>query len=139
LRAPAPLGRPAQPSRLGAGLVRASLVLCALVLIFASPTHWGHYLRARTAHDALLDRTLASLPPQIEVGTHDELFAHLGFDRNASIGLARDPQYALFDSTYAGSYWVERALPDVRRGMTEGRYRLVFDRDGIQLYERLRR
>jgi uncharacterized membrane protein len=122
--------------RAAAIVVRASLVLCALNLLFASPTHWGHYLRARTAHDALLDRELAALPPQIEVGTHDELFAHLGFDPHASLSLARDPRYALYDTRAATSYWVERDRPRLEAESARGAARLLWERDGLRLYER---
>jgi uncharacterized membrane protein len=121
---------------LARGLVRTCVILCALNLVFASPTHWGHYLRARSAHDAALDRALASLPPDLEVGTHDETFAHLGFDPNASLGLRRAPRFALVDSTYTGSYWVQQMRPELQRGVASGRYRLVWNRDGIELYER---
>ncbi len=124
--------------KLASRLTTASLVLCAVNLIFASPTHWGHYLRARTAHDAAIDRVLATLPPGIDVGTHDDLFAHLGFDPNASIGLARNPRYVLIDPSFASSYWVGQLVPVLRDGVANGRYRLVWTREGVELYERSR-
>jgi uncharacterized membrane protein len=120
--------------RAAANVVRASAALCTLVLIFASPTHWAHYVGLRTAHHRALDRTLASLPPRIVVGTHDELFAHLGMDPYASLGLRYSPDYALFDWTMRTSYWVERtraSLADSR-----GSYALVREADGIALYAR---
>jgi len=119
---------------LAARLVQISLALCVLNLLFASPTHWGHYLGPRTAHDATLDRFLSDLPPDLQVGTHDEIYAHIGFDPHASIGLSSAPAFALFDGTMATSYWVERtrdALSD-----PSGRYALVRDDDGIGLYRR---
>jgi uncharacterized membrane protein len=127
----------AKRPRLAAGLARATLILCALNLVFASPTHWGHYLSVPNAHDAALDRALAALPPRIEVGTHDEIYAHLGFDPNVSLGFARHPRFVLIDTTFAHSYWVEQMLPVVSRGVSSGAYRLVSDNDGISLYERL--
>jgi hypothetical protein len=105
-----------------------------LVLAFASPTHWGHYLRLRTPHDALLDRALHWLPPDAAVGTHDELFAHLGFDPHASLGLTGAPAYALFDRTYASSFWVERARPLLLADVAAGTYRIVRAQDGIELF-----
>ncbi len=126
----------ARRPRLARRVLIASIVLCAANLAFASPTHWAHYLRARTAHDAALDRALARLSPDLDVGTHDELFAHLGFDPRASLGLRRNPQFALFDRTYSTSYWVERDLPELVLGVRAGRYRLVSSDDGIELYER---
>jgi uncharacterized membrane protein len=120
--------------RAAANVVRASAVLCALVLVFASPTHWARYVGLRTAHHRVLDRTLASLPPRIDVGTHDELFAHLGLNPNASLGLRYSPDYALFDWTMRTSYWVERtraALRDPRGG-----YVLLRAEDDVSLYAR---
>jgi hypothetical protein len=122
--------------RLAAQLVRLSVCLCALNLIFASPTHWGHYLGKRTAHDATLDAFLASLPPGMEVGTHDEIYAHLGLDPNASLGLKRDPHYVLIDTTFAHSYWVEQMSPALAKAVAGGTYRRVGSTDGIDLYER---
>ncbi len=115
-------------------LVRTSLVLCVLVLLFASPTHWGHYLGARTAHHRELDRTLSALPPDLAVGTHDELYAHLGLDPNATVSLHRIPPWALFDWTMNTSYWVEHS----RDRLTDphGRYVQVQATDGITLYRR---
>jgi hypothetical protein len=60
----------------------------------------------------------------------------LGFDPNASLGLRRAPRFALVDSTYTGSYWVQQMRPELQRGVASGRYRLVWNRDGIELYER---
>jgi uncharacterized membrane protein len=117
-------------------VLRAALVLCVANLAFASPTHWGHYLRLPNAHDRALDRVLAALPPGLPVGTHDELFAHLGFDPNESLGLTRDPPFALFDATDTSSYWVEQDLPILQRGVADGTYRVVSSEDGITLYER---
>jgi uncharacterized membrane protein len=117
-------------------LVRTAIGLCIAVLLFASPTHWGHFLGLRTAHHAALDRVLAKLPPDMEVGTHDELYAHLGFDPNASIGLSRNPRYALFDRTYVSAAWVNEVRPALQRGLATGRYRLISSDDGVELYER---
>jgi uncharacterized membrane protein len=114
--------------------VRSALAICALVLAFASPTHWGHYLGPRTAHDRAVDRLLAQLPPKLEVGTHDELYAHIGFDPNATVGLASSPPYALFDDTMGTSYWVERTRAELAD--PAGRYRPSWEHDGVTLYRR---
>jgi uncharacterized membrane protein len=117
--------------------LRTALVLCVANLAFASPTHWGHYLGKRTAHDRLVDRELASLPPALDVGTHDELFAHLGFDPNASLGLAREPEAVLIDRNDQTSYWVERLAPILEQDVAQGRYRLVRAVDGVERYQRV--
>ncbi len=124
-----------RPARI---LARVCLVLCAINLVFASPTHWGHYLGARTAHDVTLDRVLATLPRDLEAGTHDEIYAHLGLDPHISLGLARKPRYVLIDTSFAHSYWVEQMLPVVTQGVASGSYKLISDQDGIALYQRLR-
>ncbi len=123
--------------QLARGFVRASLVLCVLVLAVASPTHWGHYLRARNAHDAVLDAALARLPATLEVGTFDEAYAHLGFDPNAQLGLQRDPRFVLVDETFANSWFTARYLPALRRGLARGTYRRVWSEDGVLLIERV--
>lgn len=117
-------------------LVTASLALCMGILLFASPTHWGHYLGLRTPHDAVLDSVIGRLPPTMDVGTHDEIFAHLGFDPKASLGVTRDPAYAMFDRNFPTSYWVEKTLPRVGREVSDGRSRVVAEQDGIALYIR---
>ncbi len=123
----------ARAPRTARSLVRTSLVLCVLVLVLASPTHWGHYLRARNAHDALLDRVVARVPADAEVGTIEELYAHLGFDPRAELGLARAPRYALLDTALAHSVQEELWAPVVRRGLARGTYRVLW-RDGSVTY-----
>jgi hypothetical protein len=122
---------------LGLGIVRAALVLCVVVLAVASPTHWGHYLRARNAHDAVLDAALARLAPNLDVGTFDEAYAHLGFDPNAQLGLRRDPRFVLVDETLANSWFTVRYLPRLQRGLVTGTYRRLWRDDGVSLLERI--
>jgi uncharacterized membrane protein len=116
---------------------RAAIALCVANLVFASPTHWGHYLGVRGAHDRIVDQELAGLPPALDVGTHDELFAHLGFDPNASLGLGRAPRAVLIDRRDETSYWVEQLVPVLEQEVAEGRYRLVRAVDGVERYERV--
>jgi uncharacterized membrane protein len=122
--------------RAATNFVRASAFACVAILAFASPTHWGHYLRPHTAHDDALDRSIARLPPGSEVGTFDETFAHLGFDPHAYLGLDRNPRYALLDATATSTYVNEKWLPVVRAAVAAGTERLVWTDDGVQLYER---
>jgi uncharacterized membrane protein len=124
--------------RLGTNFVRVALFCCVAILAFASPTHWGHYLHARTAHDAALDRALANLPPNLDVGTFDAAYAHLGFDPNAYLGLDRAPRYALLDAHATTIALVEKWRPIVRSGLADGTYRLLAYDDGVELYERCR-
>ena len=121
---------------LGSRLLRMSLVISVLVLAFASPTHWGHNLRLRNAHDAARDRALARLDPASEVGASDVLFAHLGFDPHAMLGLDRAPRFALVDTRDRSSYVDERWAPIVTRGVATGALRLLWAEDGVGLYQR---
>ncbi len=127
----------AKRSRVAVFAQRAAIALCVANLVFASPTHWGHYLGVRGSHDRIVDQELAALSPALDVGTHDELFAHLGFDPNASLGLGRAPRAVLLDRRDATSYWVERLVPILEQEVAEGRYRLVRHVDGVERYERV--
>ena len=117
-------------------LAVASLVVCVLNLSLASPTHWRHYLAPRTAHDAVLDSFLAALPPDAPIGTFDEVYAHLGFDPAAQIGVAGSPQYVLLDRQYPSAEWRDVIAPRVRELARRGTYRLVRAEDGVELYRR---
>ncbi len=123
-------------ARAAANVVRAAAVASVAILAFASPTHWGHYLRPHTAHDDALDRSIARLPPDVPVGTFDETYAHLGFDPNAYLGLDRNPRYALLDADATTTYLVEKWRPIVRAAVAAHTERLVWSDDGVELYER---
>jgi uncharacterized membrane protein len=116
--------------------VRAALVLCLVNLAVASPTHWGHYLRARNAHDAALDALVARVPPGAAVATYDEVYSHLGFDPGAQIGFDPDvlPEYLLFDDRYDGAAWRTIYRPRLETLLREGRYRPLAAYDGATLY-----
>jgi hypothetical protein len=118
--------------------VRASQALSVLVLLFAGPQHWGHFLALRTPHDAVLDRAIARLPADTAFGTQDEIFAHAGFHPGASLGVQRDPAYLLLDTTFAHSYWLEQTLPEAERAVRAGKARLVWEQDGVALFMRKR-
>ncbi len=126
----------ARSARVATVLLRTSIAVCALVLAFASPTHWGHYLGPRTAHDAALDIAVRKIGTGLDVGTFDEVYAHAGFDPHAQLGLDRSPRYALVDSTYAKSWFTRRWLRVLQRGAAQGKYRLLWSDDGVQLYDR---
>ncbi|GAC1311277.1 MAG: hypothetical protein NVSMB19_25680 [Vulcanimicrobiaceae bacterium] len=126
----------ARAPRRATAVVRAALALCALVLVFASPTHWGHYVRARTAHDAARDRALARLPRDAEVGVADDFYAHLGFDPHALLGFERRPRYALLDAKDDGAALNVTWRPIIVAAARSGAYRLVWSDDGVELYER---
>ena len=119
-------------------LARIAIGICVLNLAAASPTHWGHYLRARNAHDAALDRLVAQVPPAAAVATYDEVYSHLGFDPNAQIGFSPQdvPEYALFDERYDGGAWLKIYRPRLQQLIAQGRYAPVAIEDGATLYRR---
>jgi uncharacterized membrane protein len=119
-------------------IVGASAVLCVLVLAFASPTHWGHYLRGRNVHDAALDRAIGRVAPNAFVGTSDELYAHLGFDPFAHLGLQSRPAFVLVDEANVTSWFLsEWHRPLAERTARLGRYRLLWSDGGVELYARV--
>lgn len=122
--------------RLAAALVAASAFVCALDLAVASPTHWRSNLALPNAHDVELGRILGQLPGNVSVGTQEAIYSHLGLDPNASLGLERQPQFALFDTTQRASYFVRLCLPQLQAGARRGTWHLVWTRDRVVFYRR---
>ena len=118
-------------------LVRASLVLCVLNLIVASPTHWAHYYRLRTAHDAVLDRIIAKVPGDADVGSFDEAYTHLSLDPNARIGMYTTPDFFLYDSHYDGVTWRVNIVPRLAAVVCTGYFAPVMSEDGVTLFRRV--
>ena len=124
--------------RFASRLAVASLVICVLNLSLASPTHWRHYLAPVNAHDRVIDAFIAALPPDAAVGTHDEIYSHLGFDPNARLEWASQPEYVLVDNTYPSQAWQDtgrKALADL---VAHHVYALVRAQDGVELYRKNR-
>ena len=117
-------------------VVRLCAVVCVVNVVFASPAHYAHFLRARTAHDAELDAVIARVVPDADLGTQDELFTHLGFDPHASLGLTRDPQCLLVDRTSTSVFWIGRDRPALDAALAHGTYRLARSYGDLDLYVR---
>jgi hypothetical protein len=120
--------------RFASRLATASIVICLLNLGLASPTHWRHYLAPVNAHDRVLDAFVASLPPDAQVGTHDEIYSHLGFDRNARNEWASLPEYVLVDETYPSALWHDVTRPKLLALVRSHVYTLLRKKDGVELY-----
>jgi uncharacterized membrane protein len=122
--------------RHGRRWIAASAILCAIVLAFFSPLHLGHFLRPVEPQDSATEELISMIPARASVGSYDEIYAHLGFDPSASIGLARRPQYVLMDERYSSAAWDAVTLPELRRDVRRGIYATVARRDGVTLFER---
>jgi uncharacterized membrane protein len=120
--------------RFAVRLATASIVICVLNLSLASPTHWRHYLAPVNAHDRVIDAFIASLPPDAAVGTHDEIYSHLGFDPNARNEWATHPEYILVDDTYPSPGWQDIGRKQLAGLVHRGVYTLLRAEDGVQLY-----
>jgi uncharacterized membrane protein len=120
--------------RLAERLVKGAALVCVLVLIVASPTHWGHFLRMRTAHDAALDRIIASIPAGASVDAVDELYVHLALDPNAHPRFDGRPEYLIVDETYDSPTWRALSAQQFKALLASGDYGLIESDDGVMLY-----
>jgi uncharacterized membrane protein len=121
---------------IGRRWIQSSAVLCVVILVFFSPLHLGHFLRWLQPQDGATELLVSRLPPQAAVGTYDEIYAHLGFDPSAAIGLARNPQYVVMDERYSSAAWEATWLPELRRDVRRGIYRVVATQDRVTILER---
>ncbi len=121
------------PERRARSVVAASLALCVLQLILASPTHWRVRLSLPSAHDRTLTRVLASLPRAATIGTYEEAYSHLGFFPGAVEGLRGTPDLIVIDSTRPTSYFVPILTRYVH---AHPEYVLRSDDDGIEVWAR---
>ena len=122
--------------RLAAGLVVAAAAVSIWVAIFASPMEYWYYLyRPPNAHDVLLETTLERLPRQVDVGSEDEIFAHLGLDPNASINF-NGQRWFVYDRTHYSEHWQKIDEPAVARALARKEYSMTSDRDGIVVLKR---
>ncbi|MDQ6929329.1 MAG: DUF2079 domain-containing protein [Candidatus Eremiobacteraeota bacterium] len=117
--------------------MRAAFTICAVILLVANPLHPKYFLRIPQSKDRQLDAFIATLPAKIDVGTQEEAYTHMGFYPNATLGMERFPQYALFDWNYPDSNWVIRDGAKMRAALAAGRYKIARSNDGIVLYERV--
>jgi hypothetical protein len=117
-------------------LAIASIVICVLNLSLASPTHWKHYLGPVTAHDRAIDAMIASLPPNAAVGSHDEIYSHMGFNPNARNEWASRPDYIIADEAYPSDAWQQIGRSQLAELVHNGTYRLLRSDDGVDVYMR---
>jgi hypothetical protein len=70
------------------------------------------------------------------VGTHDEIYSHLGFDPNARDEWATLPQYVLVDNTYPSAGWQDIGRKQLADLVHDRIYTLLRADDGVELYHR---
>jgi len=116
--------------------IRFCMLLCVLNYVVANPLHPGDFLAIPGARDARLDAFLARLPADMSVGTQEEAYTHLGFDPNAQIGLAGEPDYVLVDRDFPRSIQLVAMEPELAREIAAGTYTLEERDGGIELYRR---
>jgi uncharacterized membrane protein len=123
----------ARGPKLAAGAVITAAAISMWVAVFASPMEYWYYLYRRpNAHDALLEATLKRLPPRADVGSQDEIFAHLGLDPHASIDFTGQ-QWFIYDRARYSQRWQSVDEPAVRAAIARGVYCVASERDGIVL------
>jgi uncharacterized membrane protein len=124
--------------RRGVAVAGAALaaVIAAYTQIWNSPMeYWYYFYRLPDRHDALLQETLDTLPPDAEVGSEDEIFAHLGLDPHASIDM-NGQQWFVYDDAHYSVRWATIDRPVVLRLLADGTYRVLRNRAGIVVLRR---
>jgi uncharacterized membrane protein len=91
---------------------------------------WYYLYRAPGPHEGLLESTLAAIPPGASVGAEDQVFAHLGRRRSASVTMSGQ-DYFVFDRSQFSEQWRRVDRPLVDDLLLRGAYRKIFERDGI--------
>lgn len=91
---------------------------------------WYYLYRAPGAHDRLLEATLQAIPPDATVGAEDQVFAHLGRRRLASVTMMGQ-EYFVFDRSQFSNQWHDVDQPLVDDLLRRGAYRKIFERDDI--------
>jgi uncharacterized membrane protein len=122
--------------RVALGAVLAAAAVSLAISIWASPMEYWYYLYRRPdAHDAALERVLQTLPPGADVGSEDEIFAHLGLDWNASIDSAGQ-EWFVYDRTHYSDRWHLIDEPAIRGLVARRTYTVVRDAGGIVVLHR---
>jgi uncharacterized membrane protein len=112
----------------------ACIVVCSLILAFASPTHWAHFLGLPNAHVRALDRTVSRIPSDASVCSVDEVYVHLSLDPQAQVGYAGGCDYMIVDERYDSPTWRNTYSAQVSAHLQSGKYVLIGDDDGVRLY-----
>lgn len=120
-------------------LAKLSMLVCALILVVASPTHWGHFLGVQTSHDRALDGILERIPANASVGAVDEVYTHLSLDPNARAGFAGSPEYLVVDEAYDSATWRSLYRRELDADLRSGAYEVLASESGVRLYRSRKR
>jgi uncharacterized membrane protein len=133
--------RPLEPKRARTLLLWCA-GLCVVELLVANPMHPGLNIHAVEARDTALDAYLQKLPPQADVATQEEAYAHLALsDPNATVvpeaaSIVVSSCYVLLDRDYPESPRLMEYGPAMAALVANGTYALVDREGGIELYRK---
>jgi uncharacterized membrane protein len=123
----------------------ACAALCVLEFTVADPLHPGLNLGWPHSRDAALDRFLGALPLDTGVATQEEAYTHLALTDPYALLLPETPSqgvdacFVLIDSNFPNSARLQEYGVAFARLVSERRYVLVAQREGIELYRRVGR
>jgi hypothetical protein len=128
------------PSQRAHRILAFAAALCVVEFLVADPLHPGLNIRAVQPRDAALDRFLATLPPNADVATQEEAYAHLALqDPRArllpeSATAPLDACFVLIDRDYPDSPRLQEYGEAFDALVLAGQYALVRREGGIALY-----
>lgn len=118
--------------RVAAALLGLSLLLSAYVNVFASPNDWNANLSQPNAADRRVDEFTASLPQGDSVTAFCQVFAHLGFDPNATVYAGTPTEFVVLYAARDAGDWDVRE----RKYVEANHYRQSSRDEGVEIYRK---
>ncbi|GAC1419483.1 MAG: hypothetical protein NVSMB5_11390 [Candidatus Velthaea sp.] len=117
--------------------IDAAIALCLLVLVFFNPLHPAHFLKPNYHDLAAARATLACVPANASVSTHDEWFSHIAArNPNATLGTIDTTAYLVFADDFPSEEFARSRFPLLRAEVRAGRYREFCRHAGVAAYRR---
>ena len=117
--------------------MNTAIGLCALVLVFFNPLHPAHFLKANYHDLGAARATLACVPANASLSTHDEWYSHIAaYNPNATLATLDTTDYLVFADDFANDEFVRTRLPLIKAEVRAGRYREFCRHAGIAAYRR---
>lgn len=113
-------------------LLGLSLVLSTYINVFASPNDWNANLSRPSAADRQADGFVASLSQGDSVTAFCQVFAHLGFDPNATVYAGTRTEYVVLYAARDAGDWDVRE----RKYVDANHYRLSSRDAGVEIYRK---